>query len=279
MATKKQKSFDAELDDLLAGLDLPSDEDVKRETTGNKIAENNKRTWANSAVKEKRQTAIKKAKQENGACPPELYEEVYWKSWGDDRRDGYVADARKFLKSKGFDFHKDRVYQIITNGLNTVDEKTHKQNTNEWKKIHGFGVWEVTSPGVDLLAEYDTTWKDNLVPPSVVWHIRFNMKNASPKEIRDYLLPWTNGDYYRSSDGSRVENGRYLNLRNKVFPFLTDKKSQYAVFDDKEALIEWLRVKMKRKTLSNVYLHQILNRGNNIKMVGELSGYRIRKVS
>lgn len=278
MATKK-KTFNADLDDLLAGIDLPSDEELKRETTGLKISENNKRTWANPAVKNKRSVSIKKQKQLNGACPPELYLEVYSNSWDADRRDGYVANARKFLKSKGFDFHKDRVYHIITNGLNTVDETTHKQNTVEWEKKFGFGVWEVTSPGVDLLPEYDKVWSENLVPPSVVWHIRFNMANSSPKEVRDYLLPWTNGDYYRSSDGKRVENGRYINLRKKSFPFLTDQPSQYAIFDDREKFTEWLRVKMKRKTLTNTYLHQILNRESEIKQVGELSGYRIRKVS
>ena len=244
-----------------------------------KVALNNRRTWADPDVKLKRQAGIKQAKRDAGSCPPEVYMEVYSNSWGADRRDGYVANARKFLKSKGFDFHKDRVYQIITNGLNTVDENTHKQNTVEWEKKFGFGVWEVTSPGVDLLPEYDKVWNENLVPPSVVWHIRFNMTNSSPKEVRDYLLPWTNGDYYRSADGTRVENGRYINLRKKSFPFLTDQPSQYAVFDDREKFTEWLRVKMKRKTLTTTYLHQILHRESEIKQVGELSGYRIRKVS
>lgn len=278
MATKKQKSFNAELDNLLAGLDLPSDEDVKRDTTSSKISENNRRTWASNSVKEKRTNSIKKTKQDQGACPPEIYMEIYLNSFGEDRRDGYVNKARKILKSKGFNFHKDRVYRVINNGINTVDDNTHQQNMIEWEKRFGFGVWEITSPGTDLLGEYDKAWSKNLVPPSVVWHVRFNMTNASPKEIRDYLLPWTGGDYYRSADGTRVENGRYITLRKKSFPFLTDKPSQYAIFDDREKLTEWLRVKMKRKTLSNEYLHQVLNR-DEIKMVGELSGYRIRKVS
>jgi len=278
MATKKQKTFNAELDDLLEGLDLPSDEDVKRDTTSFKISENNRRTWANTNVSNKRSLSIKQAKKDAGSCPPEIYMEVYLNSLGADRRDGYVDNARKFLKSKGFNFHKDRVYQIITNGLNTVSDDTHKQNMIEWEKNFGFGVWEVTSPGIDLLEEYDKVWSESLVPPSVVWHIRFNMTNSTPKEIRDYLLPWTNGDYYKSADGTRVENGRYIDIRKKRFPFLTDQPSHYAIFDDREKLTEWLRVKMNRKTLNNVYLHQILNRESEIKQVGELSGFRIRKL-
>lgn len=274
-----KKTFNNKVDELFDDLVLPSDTEIKRETTSLKISENNKRTWANSDVSTRRSVAIRKAKQDAGSCPPEVYMEVYLNSFGEDRRDGYVANARKFLKSKGFDFHKDRVYHIITNGLNTVDDTTHKQNTVEWEKKFGFGVWEITSPGIDLLEEYDKVWSKNLVPPSVVWHIRVNMANSTPKEVRDYLLPWTNGDYYRSADGTRVENGRYINLRKKQFPFLTDQPSQYAIFDDREKLTEWLQIKMKRKTLNNTYLHQILHRDTDIKMVGELSGYRIRKVS
>ena len=186
MATKK-KSFNSELDDLLAGLELPSDEDIKRDTTSLKISENNRRTWANPNVSNKRSSSIKQAKKDAGACPNELYEQIYLNSFGSDRRDGYVDTARKFLKSKGFDFHKDRVYHIINNGLNTVDVETHEQNISKWEKTFGFGVWEITSPGVDLLEEYDIVWGDNKFPPSVIYHIRFNMSTCSPKEIRDYL--------------------------------------------------------------------------------------------
>ena len=250
--------------------------DGKSETSI-KLAVNNRRTWSDPDVKERRQVGIKKAKRDAGSCPPEVYMEVYLNSFGEDRRDGYVDKTRKILKSKGFDFHKDRVYKIITNGLNTVDDDTHKQNIVEWEKKFGFGIWEITSPGIELLEEYDKVWSENLVPPSVVWHIRFNMIDSTPKEVRDYLLPWTNGDYYRSANGTKIENGRYLDIRKKKFPFLTDQPSQYAIFDDREKLTEWLCAKMKRKTLSNTYLHQIIHSNNEIKMVGELSGYRIKK--
>lgn len=273
-----KKTFNDTVNELFSDLNLPDDLEIKRETTSLKISENNKRTWANGDVSNKRSVAIRKSKRDAGSCPPEIYIEVYQNSWGVDRRDGYVVNARKFLKSKGFDFHKDRVFKIITNGLNTVDGNTHKQNTVEWEKKFGFGEWEITSPGIDLLEEYDKVWSENLVPPSVVWHVRFKMANSTPKEIRDYLLPWTNGDYYRSADGTRVENGRYIDIRKKRFPFLTDQPSQYAIFDDREKLTEWLRVKMKRKILTNIYLHQIIGRDNEIKMVGELSGFRIRKI-
>jgi len=252
--------------------------DGKSETSI-KISCNNRRTWANPDVKARRQTGMTRAKQESGSCPPEIYAEVYANSWGADRKKGYVADARRFLKSKGYNFHKDRVYQIMSNGLMTVDEQTHQQNITKWDKTFGFGIWEITSPGIDLLEEYDRVWSDNRVPPSVVWHIRFNMAQSTPKEVRDYLLPWTMGDYYRSSDGRRIENGRYIDLRKKKFPFLINEPCQYTIFDNKEKLTEWLRVKMKRATLNYTYLHQILHNNDEIKMVGPLSGYRIRRVN
>jgi hypothetical protein len=39
MATKKQKSFNAELDDLLSGLDIPSAEEIREETRSAKISQ------------------------------------------------------------------------------------------------------------------------------------------------------------------------------------------------------------------------------------------------
>ena len=42
MANKKQKSFNAELDDLIAGLELPSEADLKNETRSKKIGDKNR---------------------------------------------------------------------------------------------------------------------------------------------------------------------------------------------------------------------------------------------
>jgi hypothetical protein len=62
MRATKKKSFNAGLDDLLEGLELPTNDELKRETTCLKISANNQRTWANSAVKEKRKNTYRRMK-------------------------------------------------------------------------------------------------------------------------------------------------------------------------------------------------------------------------
>jgi hypothetical protein len=276
MATKK-KSFNAGLDDLLEGLDLPTNDELKRETTGLKISANNQRTWANSAVKEKRKNAIRQSKLDGGAVPKELYHKIYKDSWGPDRRTGYLDKAIKFLSKKGYTISRDKINHVVLNEAGTVTKEEHDQNMKTWTQNYGFGVWEVCSPGVDLLPIYDTHFARSDLSASVVWNIRFKMKNASPKEIRDFLLPYTGGDYLRSKDGSRVENGRYLNYRNRLFPFLTDKKSKVLRFEDKESLRKWVSKKVG-KEIADVYLYQIITKNDGVKEIGELQGYVFRKV-
>ena len=277
MIATKKKSFNAELDDLLEGVDLPTDDELKRETTGLKISANNQRTWANSAVKEKRKNAIRQSKLDGGAVPKELYHKIYKDSWGPDRRTGYLDKAIKFLSKKGYTIGRDKINHIVLNEAGTVTKEEHDQNMKTWTQNYGFGVWEVCSPGVDLLPIYDTHFARSDLPASVVWDIRFKMKNASPKEIRDFLLPYTGGDYLRSKDGSRVENGRYLNYRNRLFPFLTDKKSKVLRFKDKESLRKWVSKKVG-KEITDVYLYQIITKNDGVKEIGELQGYVFRKV-
>jgi hypothetical protein len=276
MATKK-KSFNAGLDDLLAGLDLPTNDELKRETTGNKISANNQRTWANSAVKEKRKNAIRQSKLDGGAVPKELYHKIYKDSWGPDRRTGYLDKAIKFLSKKGYTISRDKINHVVLNEAGTVTKEEHDQNMKTWTQIYGFGIWEVYSPGVDLLPIYDTHFTRSDLLASVVWDIRFKMKGASPKEIRDFLLPYTGGDYLRSKDGSRVENGRYLNYRNRLFPFLTDKTSKVLRFEDKESLRKWVSKKVG-KEITDTYLYQIITNNDGVKEIGELQGYVFRKV-
>jgi hypothetical protein len=276
MATKK-KSFNAGLDDLLAGLDLPTNDELKRETTGNKISANNQRTWANSAVKEKRKNAIRQSKLDGGAVPKELYHKIYKDSWGPDRRTGYLDKAIKFLSKKGYTISRDKINHVVLNEAGTVTKEEHDQNMKTWTQKYGFGIWEVCSPGVDLLPIYDTHFTRSDLLASVVWDIRFKMKGASPKEIRDFLLPYTGGDYLRSKDGSRVENGRYLNYRNRLFPFLTDKTSKVLRFEDKESLRKWVSKKVG-KEITDTYLYQIITNNDGVKEIGELQGYVFRKV-
>lgn len=259
-------------DDIQWGnIELPGLSDQELLTKNWNIVDNNKRTWKDPNVAERRRNGIRKTKQEQAEFSKKELLEIYNDSWGPDRRNGWIAKTVKKYQKRGL--KKDRVNQLINNGYNTVSEKTHNKNLAKWEKQYGFGVWHIYTPGSDLLKDYDKVF-DNIVPPSAVWHIRFGMKDPTPKKIREYLLKYTKTIWM---DGDRVANGRYLNIRNKVFPFLTDKKSTLTVIDDREKMRDWLIQKLNRKSLSGIYMHQILNNGS-VKQLGPLAGYKIVKV-
>jgi len=62
MATKKQKSFDAELDDLLSVLDLPSDDDIKHETHKEKNSQAKKLFYQTDAGQKHKELVSKNTK-------------------------------------------------------------------------------------------------------------------------------------------------------------------------------------------------------------------------
>lgn len=60
MATKKSKSFDSELDDLLAGIELPSDDDVRHETHMKKVSDSKKSFYQTDAGKKHKEIVKQK---------------------------------------------------------------------------------------------------------------------------------------------------------------------------------------------------------------------------
>lgn len=258
-------------DEEWGNIELPGLSDEELFSKNWNIVANNQRTWKDPKVAERRRNGIRKTKQEQAEFSKKELLEIYNDSWGPDRRNGWIAKTLKKYQKRGL--LKDRLNHLMNNGFNTVSEKTHSKNLAQWEKQYGFGVWHIYTPGCDLLKEYDKVF-DNIVPPSAVWHIRFGMKDPTPSKIREYLLKYTKTIWM---DGNRVANGRYLNIRNKVFPFLTDKKSRQIVIDDREKMRSWLMEKLNRKSLSVMYMHQILHR-DSIKQVGALAGYKIVKV-
>lgn len=61
MATKKQKLLNTELDNLLADLDLPSEQEIKEETRCTKIRESSAERWNGPGYKERVGSKIKQA--------------------------------------------------------------------------------------------------------------------------------------------------------------------------------------------------------------------------
>jgi hypothetical protein len=238
---------------------------------------NNKITWQNKEKRSNRIAGIKKAKITNGSVPKEVYHDIYKNSWGADRKSGYVEKTVKRLHKQGFKtITASRIHHVIINDLKSVSNRQHKKNVDQWHDQYGFGIWKVSSPGVELLPKYDKHFKDHKFLPSIIWKIRFDMANAEPKQIRDFLLPYTNNKYITNKNGG-IENGFYITLRKKRFSFLTDKSSNIQIFKDKEKLRKWLMKILKRKELTYIYMWQILN-NNSVKELGPLAGYVFEKI-
>jgi predicted transcriptional regulator len=64
MATKKKKSFNAELDDLLDGLDLPSEEEVKEDTRREKLSRHHIGKHKDEQTKKNMAVAARKKSQD-----------------------------------------------------------------------------------------------------------------------------------------------------------------------------------------------------------------------
>lgn len=266
--------------EVWGNIELPGLADSKLLTKNWNIVNNNIESWKDPKVKQSRIKGIRKAKADAGAMPFSLIKEIYDNSWGEDRRDGYVNKALKKIQKKHPNISIHTVYHMTVNDyVKVVSDKQHKKNLLEWEQKYGFGVYEITPPSVTLLDEYDKAHEEHNglnYPPSVVWYVRFKMANATPTEVRDYLLPWTGGKYITSPGSGRIENGRYINIRKKLYSFLTDKTSKPFLIKTRQELNEFLNEKLGRK-INNMYMHQILQ--TEIKKLGPLAGWKIAKVN
>lgn len=236
------------------------------------ISRNNKISWRNPEIRQRRSEGIQKTKIENGCLSKEEKHKIYLETFQKDRKNGklYIKLAKKYNVSVNF------IQHIATNINKTVTDEQHQKNLEEWEENFGiFGEWELSSPGKDLIKDYDKIWKDNKVPPSAIYHIRFVMKDPTPEKIRNYLLPWTDNEILRHKNG-KVANGRYINYRTKQYPFLTDKKSQKFKFK-KLADFHLFLEKMYGHTIDKMYVHQILQQ-NEIRMTGPMTGWRFKKI-
>lgn len=242
---------------------------LKRTDTQVEISRRNRLNWADPKKKEQRKNSIKKVREEQSILNDDLRKEIYFIALGPTRRSGLIDEL-----SISYKVSKNYIKHIINNSQKLVSDEDHILNMKNWEAKYGFGIWEIMTPGVDLIDEYDKTIS-NSFPCSIVWKIRFKMKDNSPKEIRDILLPYTNGKYITNKSG-KIENGRYLNIRNKYYPFLTEEKSNKIIIDNSDDMQKWLS-KIMGRNITKIYMFQILN-SNPIKKIGSLSGYKFTKL-
>lgn len=248
MATK---SFDASLDDLLSGLDLPSNDDLKREMKGKKITESKL------------------------SITPEKANEIWMKLWGEDRG----SDLYKKL-AKEYNVAYSAVFGLALGNhpLSPVDKDQWKLIYQEWHNRYGYNknIYVVRSPGNDLLDYYDEMnskrgpVKTSKIPPSVIYDIRFN-KEASKEEVKKYL----------KENNIKVDNTMIATYASKTFGWLVDAPHQEWEFDSLVEMSKWLFERGGRKCKKGGQLAEdYLSRGMLwMDKGGGLSGWSFVKKS
>lgn len=236
------------------------------------ISNNNRRTWLNQDVRTKRSAGIKKAKQESGITLTDAQRlEIYNLSFQPNRNTNLYAEL-----SEKYNISIDYVNHICSNSIRIVTDQQHKINLSNWEKQFGFfGHWRLHSPGKNLLKYYDKHYEKNMIPPSVIFHIRYKMSHCSPKEIRDYLLPWTNNRYFKNNKGG-IENGRYINYRKKMYPWLINEDGQFYDIESMDRFHQFVK-QFYGNNLTRSYAHQILN-GSRIKEDGPMTAWMFEKI-
>lgn len=139
MATKKQKSFNAELDDLLYGLELPSDDELRKQTGYAKSAESH-RGQKRSSEQKVNMSSWQKGKHKAEEQKKKIGDAMRGKSLEELIGEERAAEGRK----KRSEAHKGKkrpkeVGQKIAatrraNGsyeYNGMTGKTHKESTKE----------------------------------------------------------------------------------------------------------------------------------------------------
>jgi len=234
------------------------------------ISNNNRRTWSNEEIREKRTSKIREVKKEYALSLQEK-KNCYIDSFGPQRNNGLY---KELSKKYGINIHY--VSHIASNFYKTVSDEEHEKNLATWNKQFGsFGIWRLHSPGQNLLSIYDKHYKNNKIPPSAIFHIRFFMQTASATEIRNYLLPWTNNEWLRFPTG-KIRNGSYISYRKKQYPWLKQGNGQIFEFTDMESFYQFIK-KYYGKSLTKEYARQVL-RGSAVKEDGPMVGWFFEKI-
>lgn len=209
MMTTKKKSFNADLDDLLADLDLPSNDELKQETKGKKITESKL------------------------TITPKKAEEIWMKLWDSNR--GAVLYKQLAAEYKVGEF----VVQALALGdhpLCPVDRDQWQSIYQEWHNRYGYNqsVYVVRSPGNDLLDYYDA---QNLkrgamtskLSPSEIFDIRFR-KNKDKAYVKSLL----------AKKGIKVDPNMINGYANNIMGWLVDNPHQEWEFDSLVEMSQWL---------------------------------------
>lgn len=208
MATKK-KSFNAELDNILAGLELPSNDDLKKETTGKKITESKL------------------------TITPEKAEAIWMKLWGQDRG---VPLYTQLATEYKVGYHVVVALALGDHPLCPVDKERWKLIYQEWHNRYGHNknIYVVRSPGNDLLDYYDAQnltrgAKTSRLSSSEIFDIRFT-HNRDKAYAKDLL----------KKKGLKVDPNMIGGYANNIMGWLVDEPHQEWEFDSLVEMSQWL---------------------------------------
>ena len=174
------------------------------------------RKWLN------RRTSAEKEQISRSKCTitKEQADEIWDSVWGEDR--GYPLFNKLAKKYK---CAPDATSSIAHNShfYSTVTDIEYKQKLDDWNKQFGHKkqTYILRSPGNDLLDYYDEmnskrgTGDISKIPPSVVFHCRFNIDNE--QERLDYMWQYCQQNNVKIKH--KCDCKRYLN----TFKWLVDK--------------------------------------------------------
>lgn len=254
-------SFDKQFGDIK----FIDNQELQNATTSSKVKANNRRTWSNPVVKAKRVNGIKKSKSDGVKETKRLWNKIYNEAWtillNSDKNKAEVISHF----SKLYNLHTSVITNILYRNRHIPVAK-HNKNMKTWQNTHNTWECEFQSPGVELLDDYDLAYTNTarygIIPPSVVYNVRFNMNDVPAPELREYLLPWTKTIQTEEKSG-RIRNGYYIGIRKNKFKFLTTQSSKTYKCNNFEDVQSVLKL-MLGKTLTNQQAHHWINKGTHI---------------
>jgi len=252
-------------DKLFSDIEFIDNTELKNATMRSKVRANNRRTWNNPAVRERRSKGIKKAYSGKVKETKRLWNQIYDEAWSillnSDRTKTSVIEEF----SLKYDLHIAVIANIIYKNRH-ISQTKHKKNMTAWQNTANIWECEFQSPGPELLDDYDLAYNNadryGIIPPSIVYNVRFNMSDVPAPELREYLLPWTKTIQVEVKSG-RVRNGYYIKVRKNKFKFLTtqpSKKYSCNSFEDVQTVLKL----MLGKTLNRQQAHHWIHNGTHI---------------
>ena len=225
----KNKYF-TDIDDQIK--DLPSDYTISRQLAGVKAR------------------ATRRAKGLDMSL--DMRDEIYYKQFKTYKRlTNYITHTAKRIGYDG-----STILDICSNSKNTVTDEEHKKNVINWQNNVAW-QYVIYSPGSDLVNTYDINidrmnGNASLVPPGVIYDIRFNSDQKSDT-IKRLVAPFYK---HRPTDHKglpKLDPAEVAGIRKKKFNWLTQSKSTKHIFYTPLDAGKFLQQKTGFNTLNDIY--------------------------